>query len=209
MANWIRSKDPVAFRDIETHPQPDVVTASKALRIIPCLDVKDGMVVKGIQFQNIKEVGNPAELSKLYEAQGADEIVVLDISATTGTKMLILLKLEESRQTKLETIRQVREVLSIPLTVGGGVKTLQDVQSILEAGADKVAVNTAAVRNPGSNSPVHSNTQDILSQMSERFGRQCTVLSLDAKSGDNKWEVVVSAGTEKTGIDAIEWAKVL
>lgn len=184
--NWLSNSYPVNKGPIDLVLESELLSGGKAFRIVPCLDVKDGAVVKGIQFQNLKEVGVPAERALLYESHGADEIVILDISATT-----------ESRQTKLETIRLVRQVISIPLTVGGGVKTVEDVKQILESGADKVCVNTAAVRNP-----------EILSQMAEKFGKQCTVLSLDAvQSGPGKWEVVVSAGTEKTGIDAVEWAK--
>ncbi len=156
-----------------------------AARIIPCLDVRDGRVVKGIRFQGLKDAGDPASLAGAYEAEGADELVLLDVSATP-----------EGRRTGLETVRLVRERLSIPLTVGGGVSRIEDAGALLEAGADKVGVNTAAVRRP-----------DLLTELSERFGRQCTVLALDAaRRPDGGYEVVVLSGKERTGIDAIDWA---
>ena len=124
-------------------------------RIIPCLDVRDGRVVKGVRFQNLRDAGSPQELAAAYEAQGADEIVVLDVSATP-----------QGRRTQADTVRAVREVLSIPLTVGGGVREIADAERLLEAGADKVSVNTAAVRQPG-----------LLGELSNRFGCQCTVHS--------------------------------
>ncbi len=155
-------------------------------RVIPCLDVRDGRVVKGIRFQGLKDAGDPAERAAAYEAQGADELVLLDVSATP-----------EGRGNALETVRRVREVLGIPLTVGGGVREVQDAVALLEAGADKVSVNTAAVRNPR-----------ILEALAERFGSQCVVLALDAAScGEGQWEVVVRSGTERTGIDAVAWAR--
>ncbi len=158
-------------------------------RIIPCLDVRDGRVVKGVRFQNLRDAGSPEELAAAYEAQGADEIVVLDVSATpTG------------RRTQADTVRAVREVLSIPLTVGGGVREIADAERLLEAGADKVSVNTAAVRQPG-----------LLTELANRFGCQCTVLALDAARAntapDTRWEVVVLSGVERTGQDAIAWAR--
>ncbi|MHC4608523.1 MAG: imidazole glycerol phosphate synthase subunit HisF [Planctomycetota bacterium] len=154
-------------------------------RVIPCLDVRDGRVVKGVKFQNLRDAGSPAELARLYQEQGADELVVLDVSATP-----------EGRKTAVETVRAVRRELSIPLTVGGGVRRVEDAAALLEAGADKVGINTAAVRNP-----------EVLSELSERFGRQCTILALDAaSSGPGRWEVVVRSGKERTGIDAVGWA---
>ncbi len=154
-------------------------------RIIPCLDVRDGRVVKGIKFQQIRDAGDPAIQAALYEEQGADEIVVLDIAATP-----------EAKETQLETVRAVRTELHIPLTVGGGVRQVDDARRLLAAGADKVSVNSAAVRDPS-----------LLTSMASEFGSQCTVLAIDArrKSGDG-WEVLVSGGREPTGIDAVQWA---
>lgn len=155
-------------------------------RIIPCLDVRDGRVVKGVRFQGLRDAGDPAERAAAYEAQDADELVLLDVSATP-----------EGRGNALETVRRVRAVLSIPLTVGGGVRVVDDAAALLEAGADKVSINTAAVRDPA-----------ILGQLAGRFGAQCVVLALDAAScGPGAWEVVVRSGTERTGIDAVQWAK--
>ncbi|MEM6733015.1 MAG: imidazole glycerol phosphate synthase cyclase subunit, partial [Myxococcota bacterium] len=154
-------------------------------RIIPCLDVRDGRVVKGVKFQGLRDAGDPRELAARYEVQGADELVLLDVSATN-----------EGRKAHVETIRAVRAELSIPLTVGGGVRTLEDAQTLLEAGADKVSINTAAVHD-----------QDLLTRMSEQFGRQCTVLAIDAigKEGGG-WSVVIRSGSEDVGWDAIDWA---
>lgn len=155
-------------------------------RIIPCLDVKDGKVVKGVKFQDLKEAGSPSERASFYQEQGADEIVMLDISATI-----------EGRRTALQTIREIRRELMIPLTVGGGVTSTDAANAILEAGADKVSLNTAAVRDP-----------TLLSAMAAKFGRQCTVLAVDAiQFGPGKWEVVVSSGKEKTGLDVVEWVQ--
>lgn len=154
-------------------------------RVIPCLDVKDGRIVKGVRFQNLRDAGDPAERAALYEATGADEIVVLDVSATL-----------EARKTRLATVRAVREALSIPLTVGGGVRTVEDAGDLLDAGADKVAVNSAAVEDP-----------TRITRIAERFGAQCCVLALDAaKSDRGHYEVVVKSGRERTGKDAIAWA---
>ena len=154
-------------------------------RIIPCLDVSHGRVVKGVKFQGLRDAGDPAERAKLYEDDGADEIVILDVSATP-----------EGRGHQHETIRMVREVLSIPLTVGGGIRTEEDAWHLLEAGADKVSVNTAAVERPA-----------LLSEIAERFGRQCCVLAIDAAWRDGRYEVLVKGGREGTGKDAIAWAK--
>lgn len=155
------------------------------VRIIPCLDVKNGVVVKGVQFANLREAGSPSELAARYEAQGADEIVILDVAATP-----------EGRAHQQQTVRDVRANLSIPLSVGGGVRRLEDAARLLEAGADKVGINTAAFRDPG-----------LLTEMATQFGVQCTVLALDAARTDDGWEVVITSGTERTGKDAIEWAK--
>lgn len=158
-------------------------------RIIPCLDVRDGRVVKGVRFQGLRDAGDPAVQASLYEAHGADEIVVLDVSATP-----------EGRSTQVETVRRVRAELSIPLTVGGGVRTADNAGALLDAGADKVSVNTAAVDDPA-----------VLSEMARRFGSQCTILALDAalRNPDEHqgWEVVVLSGKRRTGKDAVAWAR--
>ncbi len=132
-------------------------------RIIPCLDVRDGRVVKGVRFRGLRDAGSPSELAAAYEKQGADELVMLDVSATP-----------EGRATALRTVREVREQLSLPLTVGGGVRAAEDATALLEAGADKVSLNTAAVASP-----------DLLDDLSGRFGRQCTVLALDAARNEH------------------------
>ena len=156
------------------------------LRIIPCLDVRDGRVVKGVRFQGLRDAGDPAELAAAYEAQGADEVVVLDVSATP-----------QGRGTQVDTVRRVRERLSIPLTVGGGVRTAEDASALLDAGADKVSVNTAAVRDPA-----------LLTQLAERFGCQCTVLALDAAARpEGGFEVITLSGRNRTGMDAVAWAR--
>ncbi len=160
-------------------------------RVIPCLDVKDGRVVKGVRFQGLQDSGDPVALASAYEAQGADELVMLDVSATP-----------EGRATALETVAALRACLSIPLTVGGGVKSVEQVAALLEAGADKVAVNTAAIQRP-----------ELLVELGRRFGRQCIVLSIDARwspgEGEEpgRFEAVIRSGTEGAGIDAVAWAK--
>ena len=154
-------------------------------RIVPCLDVRDGRVVKGVKFQGLRDAGSPAELAAAYEDQGADELVMLDVSATP-----------EGRATAHRTVREVRERLSLPLTVGGGVRTADDAGALLEAGADKVGINTAAVTRPA-----------LLDELARRFGRQCTVLALDAaRRKRGGYEVVVLSGGKWTGLDAVEWA---
>ncbi len=154
-------------------------------RIIPCLDVSHGRVVKGVRFQGLRDAGDPAERAALYEQQGADEIVILDVSATP-----------EGRGNQAETVRKVRHALGIPLTVGGGIRSADDAKALLDAGADKVSVNSAAVARPA-----------LLSDLAERFGRQCTVLAIDAAWRDGRFEVLVKGGREGTGVDAIAWAK--
>lgn len=155
-------------------------------RVIPCLDVKDGRIVKGVRFSNLRDAGDPAERAALYEQTGADEIVVLDVSATL-----------EARKTRAATVRAVRARLSIPLTVGGGVRTIEDAGDLLDAGADKVAINSAAVEDPSR-----------VTRIAERFGAQCAVLALDAASTEGGgYEVVVKSGRERTGIDAVAWAR--
>lgn len=160
-------------------------TAGLTRRIIPCLDVRDGRVVKGIQFQGLRDAGSPVELAEAYQTQGADELVVLDVSATP-----------KGRAHQVETIEAIRDILSIPLTVGGGVRSVDDARRLLDAGADKVAVNTAAARRPA-----------ILTELSDQFGSQCTVVSIDARRDDgDQWDVVIRSGTESTGRSAVEWA---
>ena len=156
-----------------------------APRIVPCLDVKDGRVVKGIRFQNIRDAGDPADQAGEYEHQGADEIVILDIGAS-----------HENRETQRETVRAVRRCIHIPLTVGGGLRTVDDARGLLAAGADKVSVNTAAVRDPS-----------LLERLSQAFGTQCVVLAIDARRSGDSWDTLVVGGREATGIDAIEWAR--
>jgi cyclase len=153
-------------------------------RIIPCLDVSHGRVVKGIRFQGLRDAGDPAERAALYEGQGADEIVILDVSATP-----------EARGNQVETVARVRMRLGIPLTVGGGIRTIDDARALLEAGADKISVNTAAVHRP-----------ELLSEIALRFGRQCTVLAIDAARQGAGFEVLIKGGRENAGIDAIKWA---
>lgn len=159
------------------------------VRVVPCLDVRDGRVVKGVSFQGLRDQGDPAALAAAYEEQGADEVVLLDVSATPS-----------GQRTRMDVVRTVRAALSVPLTVGGGVGRVEDAGRLLDAGADKIAVNTAAVRRPG-----------LLSELSARFGAQCVVAAIDAAAtGDAKfgsgYQVVVRSGAERTEIDAVEWA---
>ena len=156
-----------------------------AKRIIACLDVKNGRVVKGVNFLNLKDKGDPVELAARYEEEGADEIVFLDITATI-----------EGRRALLDVIKNTASVLSIPLTVGGGIRTIDDVSRILGNGADKVSINTAAVEN-----------KKIITQASEQFGSQAVVVAIDAKRVGNEFTVFTRSGTYNTGIDAIKWAK--
>jgi imidazoleglycerol phosphate synthase cyclase subunit len=153
-------------------------------RIIPCLDVSHGRVVKGVRFQSLRDAGNPVELALEYQLQGADEIVILDISATP-----------EGRGHQHETVRRIREGLAIPLTIGGGVRTAADAQALLEAGADKVSINSAAVADPS-----------LINAIATRFGSQCCVVAIDAALRDGRFEVLVSGGRDGTGKDAIDWA---
>lgn len=156
-----------------------------AKRIIPCLDVKEGRVVKGVNFVNLRDAGDPVEQARIYDAQGADELVFLDISAT-----------HEGRQTLVQVVRQVAVEVFMPFTVGGGVRVIDDARNLLLAGADKVSINSAAVRTP-----------EILTQGAERFGSQCIVLAVDAKrrSDTMGWEVYINGGRIPTGLDAVEW----
>jgi cyclase len=155
-----------------------------AKRIIPCLDIKDGRVVKGVNFVNLRDAGDPVEQARLYDEQGADELVFLDISATN-----------EGRKTTLELVSRVAESVFMPLAVGGGIREVVDMRNLLLAGADKVSVNSAAVKRP-----------ELLSEGAARFGAQCIVLAIDARRKGSSWEVYVNGGRAPTGIDAIEWA---
>lgn len=154
-------------------------------RVIPCLDVADGRVVKGVRFQGLRDAGDPAERAWLYEAQGADEIVILDVSATP-----------EGRAHGLDVVDRVRRGLSIPLTVGGGVRRIEDAGAFLDAGADKVSVNTAAVSEPA-----------LVEAIATRFGSQCAVVAVDAAWREDRFEVLIKGGREGTGLDAIDWAR--
>ena len=173
-----------------------------AKRIVPCLDVKDGKVVKGVQFVNLRIEGDPAELAAVYEEQGADELVFLDITAS-----------HEKRDTTLEVVKKTADMISIPFTVGGGIRNITDIQNVLSSGADKVSVNTAAVRDP-----------NLVKESAEVFGSQCIVVAIDAKrvyvdrslpdktvvdtpKGKCWWEVYVEGGRVPTGMDAMAWAK--
>ncbi len=157
-----------------------------AKRIIPCLDVKEGRVVKGINFVNLRDAGDPVEQAKVYDRMGADELVFLDISATP-----------EGHRTTAEVVRAVADQVFLPLTVGGGIRTVEDMRRVLLAGADKVSINTAAVHEP-----------QLLAVGAERYGSQCIVLAIDAKrTAPEKWEVFVRGGRTPTGIDAVEWAQ--
>ncbi|MFQ6328426.1 imidazole glycerol phosphate synthase subunit HisF [Nocardia sp. CWNU-33] len=162
-----------------------------AVRVIPCLDVDAGRVVKGVNFENLRDAGDPVELAAAYDLQGADELTFLDVSASTS-----------DRGTMIDVVTRTAEQIFIPLTVGGGVRTVEDVDRLLRAGADKVSVNTAAIARP-----------EVLREMSERFGSQCIVLSVDARTvppgradTPSGWEVTTHGGRRGTGIDAVEWA---
>ena len=157
-----------------------------AKRIIPCLDIRDGRVVKGVHFVNLRDAGDPVEQARLYDAAGADELVFLDISATP-----------EGRATGVDVVRSVADQVYMPLTVGGGVTELKDIRRLLLAGADKVSLNSAAVRTP-----------ELLTEGALHFGSQCIVLAIDARrvEGQTRWEVFVSGGRIPTGLDAVEWA---
>ncbi|MFI6149772.1 imidazole glycerol phosphate synthase subunit HisF [Streptomyces sp. NPDC051109] len=156
-----------------------------AVRVIPCLDVDNGRVVKGVNFQNLRDAGDPVEMAKLYDAEGADELTFLDITASSG-----------NRETTYDVVRRTAEQVFIPLTVGGGVRTAQDVDRLLRAGADKVGVNTAAIARP-----------ELIREIAERFGRQVLVLSVDARrTAAGSFEVTTHGGRQGTGMDAIEWA---
>jgi cyclase len=163
---------------------------SLAKRIIPCLDVDNGRVVKGVQFVDIRDAGNPVEIARRYDREGADEITFLDITAT-----------HDNRATMVHVVEQVASEVFIPLTVGGGIRTLDDIRTMLNAGADKVGINSAAVFNP-----------EFVKEAADKFGSQCIVVAIDAKkvSGEresNRWEIFTHGGRKPTGLDAVEWAK--
>ncbi|GAC78576.1 MULTISPECIES: imidazole glycerol phosphate synthase subunit HisF [Gordonia] len=165
---------------------------SVAVRVIPCLDVDGGRVVKGVNFENLRDAGDPVELAARYDAEGADELTFLDVTASSS-----------GRSTMIEVVRRTADQIFIPLTVGGGIRTVDDVDTMLRAGADKVSVNTAAIARP-----------EVLDEMSRRFGSQCIVLSVDARTvpetgekTSSGWEVTTHGGRRGTGIDAVEWAR--
>lgn len=153
-------------------------------RIIPCLDVKDGIVVKGKNFANLENTGDPVELARRYYEQGADELVFLDINATN-----------EKRKTMIDVVRKVAAEICIPLTVGGGIRTVEDIRDMLSAGADKVSLNSSAVNDP-----------TLISRAAEMFGSQCIVIAIDAKRESGSWKVYVNGARERTSLDAVEWA---
>ncbi len=155
-----------------------------AKRIIPCLDVKEGRVVKGVNFVGLRDAGDPVEQAKAYDEMGADELIFLDISAT-----------HEGKETMLDVVGRVAEQVFLPLTVGGGIRSVADARRTLLAGADKIGVNSAAVANPA-----------LLSESAKKFGAQCVVLAIDAKKAGDSWEVYTHGGRKATGLDAIEWA---
>ena len=156
-----------------------------AKRIIPCLDIKNGRTVKGVNFLNLRDAGDPVALAKQYAENGADELVFLDISATL-----------ESRSTTIDMVRNVAEQIDIPFTVGGGVSTKEGVELLLKSGADKVGVNSAAIKRP-----------ELINELSKAFGNQCIVVAIDAKKVDGKWLVHLAGGTIPTDLDLFEWAK--
>lgn len=157
-----------------------------AKRVIPCLDVKNGRVVKGVSFVNLRDAGDPVECAVAYDKKGADELVLLDITAT-----------HEGRGTMVDIVTRVAKSIFIPFTVGGGIRTTEDFKELLRAGADKISVNSAAVRNP-----------DLINEAAKKFGSQCVVCAIDAKRrAEGGWEVYLNGGRLPTGIDAVEWAK--
>lgn len=155
-------------------------------RIIPCLDVNQGRVVKGVNFVDIKDAGDPVEIAKRYSEQGADELTVLDISATV-----------EGRDTMVDIVKRIAAAIAIPLTVGGGIRKLEDIQRMLDAGASKVGINSAAITHP-----------ELVKQAAEKFGSETIVVAIDGKHiGNNQWEIFTHGGKKGTGLDAVEWAK--
>lgn len=156
-----------------------------AKRIIPCLDVDNGRVVKGVKFVDIRDAGDPVEIARRYDLEGADELTFLDITASS-----------DDRDTMIHVVEQVAGEVFIPLTVGGGIRTLDDIRRMLNAGADKVSINTAAVFNP-----------EFVREAAERFGSQCIVVAIDAKKVGDHWEIFTHGGRKPTGLDAVEWAR--
>ncbi|OGR88787.1 MAG: imidazole glycerol phosphate synthase subunit HisF [Elusimicrobia bacterium RIFCSPLOWO2_01_FULL_60_11] len=156
-----------------------------AVRVIPCLDVDSGRVVKGTKFLNLRDAGNPVDVARRYNAEGADELVFLDITASSSHRPILL-----------EVVRKTAENVFIPLTVGGGVRTTEDIRALLRAGADKVSVNTAAVEDPG-----------LIRKGAERFGSQCVVTAIDAKREGKSWKVYTHGGRKRTALDAVAWAR--
>lgn len=154
-------------------------------RIIPCLDVTDGRVVKGVNFVDLQDVGDPVEIARAYNDQGADELVFLDITATS-----------DNRETMVEMIEQTAAEVFMPLTVGGGIRSVEDMKKMLRAGADKISLNSAAIQQP-----------ELIKEGAEKFGSQCIVVAIDAKKVNDSWHVFVKGGREDTGLDAIDWAK--
>ena len=184
---WLVNAGAIAASAADESPAVELpAKAQVCRRVIPCLDVKDGRVVKGVKFQGLRDAGDPVELARRYEQEGADELVFLDVSATI-----------EGRKSAAETVAKVRKVISIPLTVGGGVRSVEDAKRLLDAGADKVGVNSAAVFKP-----------ELLTELAERFGRQCVVLAIDAGKSESGagWQVIVRSGTDRQEIDAVKWA---
>ena len=167
------------FSQCETRPD------SFAKRIIPCLDVKDGRVVKGVNFVGLRDAGDPVEVAKRYNDEGADEITFLDITAS-----------HENRDTIVHIVEKVAREVFIPLTVGGGIRTLEDIYSLLNVGCDKISINSHAIKNP-----------DFINEASKRFGSQCIVVAIDAKRRGDSWNVYVNGGGIDTGLDALAWAK--
>lgn len=163
------------------------MTATLTKRIIPCLDIKDGRVVKGVNFLGLQDAGDPIEVAKRYNDEGADEITFLDITATS-----------DGRKTTIEMVKSVAKEIFIPLTVGGGIKSLEDIYNLLNVGCDKISLNSSAISNP-----------DLITQGAKRFGSQCIVVAIDAKMAENKkgWEVYTHGGRKNTGIDLEQWAK--
>ncbi len=155
-----------------------------AKRIIPCLDVKDGRVVKGVNFVGLQDAGDPVEVAKRYDKEGADEITFLDITATY-----------EKRDTIVDIVKEVAKEVFIPLTVGGGIRKLDDIYALLNVGCDKVSINSSAVKNP-----------NFIDESSKRFGSQCIVVAIDVKKHKDRWHVYIAGGREDTGLDAVEWA---
>ena len=157
----------------------------RVIRVVPCLDVKEGRVVKGVNFVGLRDAGDPAELAARYDAEGADEVIFLDITASS-----------DARDTLLDAVRRTAERVFIPLTVGGGVRTVEDARVLLRAGADKVSLNTAAVARPR-----------LVAEVSAEFGAQCTVVAIDARRASGGWEVFTHGGRQPAGLDAVAWAR--